>query len=157
MFDTLRRFVADLAGEERPAASSEEQEAHIAVAALLAFLVEADGEVTDTDRALLERVLASHFSLDRAEARSLAREGLTEEEEAVDFYAFTSRLNRALDEKGRREVVQMMWEVVLADGEIDELEDNIVWRVADLLGIRDRERIELKLAVQEKLKGAARN
>lgn len=155
MFDALRRFVSEIAGED-PAyvAEAGEDQAHVAVAALLAFLVEADGEVDDKDRALLERVLADHFKLDRSQARALARQGLDEEESAVDFYAFTSRLNRALDETGRREVVRMMWEVVLADGRIDELEDNVLWRVADLLGIRDRERVELKLATQAKLKQA---
>jgi len=155
MFDVLRRFVSEIVGDERASPATQEQQAHVAVAALLAFLVEADGDLDDNDRALLERVLAAHFSLDREAARELVQSGVIEEEEAVDFYTFTSRLNRTLDERGRREVVQMMWEVVLADGKTDELEDNIVWRVADLLGVQNRERVELKLAVQAKLRRAA--
>lgn len=151
MFDALRRFVSDIVGDDLPAAApSDEEQVQVAVAALLAFLVEADGDVDEVDRGVLERVLASHFKLDRAAARALVADGVSEEEGAVDFYTFTSRLNRVLDDKGRREVVQMMWEVVLADGHVHELEDNIVWRVAHLLGVRDRERVELKMATQEK-------
>ena len=38
----------------------------------------------------------------------------------------------------------MMWELVYADGQVSEFEDNVVWRAADLLGISSRDRLELK-------------
>jgi uncharacterized tellurite resistance protein B-like protein len=38
----------------------------------------------------------------------------------------------------------MMWELVYADGEVSEFEDNVVWRAADLLGVSSRDRINLK-------------
>jgi uncharacterized tellurite resistance protein B-like protein len=38
----------------------------------------------------------------------------------------------------------MMWEIVYADGRRDELEDNLLWRAADLLGVSARERIDLR-------------
>jgi uncharacterized tellurite resistance protein B-like protein len=37
-----------------------------------------------------------------------------------------------------------MWELVYADGQVSEFEDNVVWRAADLLGISSRDRIDLK-------------
>jgi uncharacterized tellurite resistance protein B-like protein len=154
MFDTLRRFVSEIVGDDRAAAPSGEEETEIAVAALLAFIVVADGELDDADRVMLADVLARNFNLDADAARDLVEAGVSEEEQAVDFYTFTSRLNRTLDEEGRRKVVRMMWETVFADGKAQELEDNIVWRVADLLGVSDRERIELKLSTQAQLRHA---
>ena len=41
-------------------------------------------------------------------------------------------------------MIEMMWEIVYADGRRDELEDNLLWRAADLLGVSPRERIELR-------------
>ncbi len=63
--------------------------------------------------------------------------------EAIDLYQFTTVINRSLDEDGRRRVVEMMWEMVYADGHATEFERNLIWRAADLLGIASRERIEL--------------
>ena len=63
---------------------------------------------------------------------------------SVDLYHFTHLLNRALDEQGRARIIEMMWEIVYADGRRDELEDNLLWRAADLLGVSPRERIELR-------------
>ncbi len=62
----------------------------------------------------------------------------------MDFYHFTHILMRALDEDGRRRVIEMMWEMAYSDRKVSEFEDNVMWRVADLLGISTRERIELK-------------
>ena len=54
----------------------------------------------------------------------------------------------AVDEAGRRRIVEMMWEMVFADGKVTEFEDNVLWRAADLLGISGRDRIDLKHLVQ---------
>jgi uncharacterized tellurite resistance protein B-like protein len=62
---------------------------------------------------------------------------------------------RSVNEEGRLRIVEMMWELVYADGEVSEFEDNVVWRAADLLGISSRDRIELKHRVAERRPAAA--
>ena len=69
---------------------------------------------------------------------------------SVDLYHFTSLLNRVLDEEGRTRIIEMMWEIVYADGQRDELEDNLLWRAADLLGVSQRQRIELRRRIATK-------
>ena len=64
----------------------------------------------------------------------MVAEATEAEHEAIDLYHFTSLINRALDEDGRRRVVEMMWEIAYADGRVDDFESNLIWRVADLLG-----------------------
>jgi len=66
------------------------------------------------------------------------------EGEAVDLYHFTSVIMRSVNEAGRLRIVEMMWELVYADGQVSEFEDNVVWRAADLLGVSSRDRIDLK-------------
>ena len=41
-------------------------------------------------------------------------------------------------------MIEMMWEIVYADGQVGEFETNLLWRAADLLGISGRERIALR-------------
>jgi uncharacterized tellurite resistance protein B-like protein len=82
------------------------------------------------------------------------------EGDAVDLYHFTSVIMRSVNEEGRLKIVEMMWEMVYADGQVTEFEDNVVWRAADLLGISSRDRIDLKHRVAERqdkpLAGAAK-
>ena len=79
------------------------------------------------------------------------------EGEAVDLYHFTSVIMRSVNEEGRLRIVEMMWELVYADGQVSEFEDNVVWRASDLLGISQRDRIELKHAVAERAGGQVKN
>ena len=51
---------------------------------------------------------------------------------------------RSVNEEGRLRIIEMMWEVVYADGQVSEFEDNVVWRAADLLGVSSRDRLDLK-------------
>jgi uncharacterized tellurite resistance protein B-like protein len=106
-----------------------------------------DGDVSPSERDKLHSVVKRRFDLDDAAADELIDKATTAEHEAVDLYHFTSLLNRALDEPGRARVIEMMWEIVYADGRRGELEDNLLWRAADLLGVSPRERIELRRRV----------
>ena len=73
--------------------------------------------------------------------------------DAVDLYRFTSVLCRELDQDGRKRVVEMLWEVVLADGVVDEFETNLVWRVAELIGVSTRDRVTLRKMVEARALG----
>jgi uncharacterized tellurite resistance protein B-like protein len=53
-------------------------------------------------------------------------------------------LKERLEIGDRERIVAMMWELVYADGTVHELEDNVVWRVSELLGVPARTRVLLK-------------
>ena len=99
------------------------------------------------ERDKLRAVLKARFALDDAATDELIDVGTLAENEAVDLYHFTSLINRSLDEQGRLGIVEMMWEVVFADGRVNEFEDNLMWRAADLLGVSSRDRIAIRRRV----------
>jgi len=147
MLELLKNFVSDLTGGDKHPGRFEDNDYRLAAAALLIHAATIDGNMTDSERAKLRSVLKSHFALDDAATDELIDVGTLAEHEAVDLYHFTSLINRTLDEAGRRDVVEMMWEIVLADGRVTEFEDNLMWRAADLLGVSSRDRIELRQRV----------
>ncbi len=83
------------------------------------------------------------------QADKLIADATLVEGEAVDLYHFTSVIMRSVDETGRLRIIEMMWELVYADGNVSEFEDNIVWRAGDLLGISSRDRVNLKHRVAD--------
>jgi uncharacterized tellurite resistance protein B-like protein len=147
MLRSLVRLVGELTGERNRGVEFSASDYRLAATALLVHLVSVDGEMNEAERQRLTEVLRQRFDLDPAETARLIAAAIDRNLEAIDLYAFTSVLNRALDDEERRRVVEMMWEVVYADGRVDELEDNVVWRAADLLHVPSRDRIALKHAV----------
>lgn len=144
MFEAFKRFVSEFAaGAKHPSAFGDD-DYRLAAAALLVHAAAIDGEMSQPERDKLRSVIQQHFQLDDAATAELIEKATAAEHEAVDLYHFTHQLNRALDEPGRAKVIEMMWEIVYADGSRDELEDNLLWRAADLLGVSQHERIELR-------------
>jgi uncharacterized tellurite resistance protein B-like protein len=147
MFEAFRNFLSEVTGGESHPSDFAENDYRLAAAALLVHAAAIDGTISDAERAKLHAVIKRRFDLDDASADKLADEAAEAEHEAVDLYRFTSALNRTLDDEGRRRMVEMMWEIVYADGRVTEFEDNLIWRAADLLGVSARERIELRQRV----------
>jgi len=145
MLDRLRHFIADVVSpsgtETRTFADGDYR---LAAAALLIHVISLDGEPSEAEKRKLHALLEYRFDLDQGTAAKLIADATLAEGEAVDLYHFTSVIMRAVNEEGRLRIVEMMWELVFADGQVSEFEDNIVWRAADLLGISSRDRINLK-------------
>jgi len=147
MFESFRKFVGEFVDGAKHPSQFGDDDYRLAAAALLVHAAAIDGEVSPSERDKLHAVIKKRFNLDDAATDELIDKATAAEHEAVDLYHFTHLLNRALDEEGRARIVEMMWEIVYADGQRDELEDNLLWRAADLLGVSARERIELRRRV----------
>ena len=144
MFDAIKSFVADLASGEKPAGGFGDDDFRVATAALLVHAAAIDGTVSDAERDKLQSLLKRRFALDDAGAGELIERATVADEKAVDLYHFTHLLNGSLDDNERLRMVEMMWTVAHADGAVSEFEDNLLWRVADLLGVSSTERIALR-------------
>lgn len=137
MFEALRSIF------QRPDSTLLSMEPKLAVAALLVHLSAIDGVVTPNERKVLETVLKEHYGLADGEVRRLIEDATRQDQESVDFYRFTSAL-AALDDSEKREIIRMMWQLVYADNKNNELEDNMVWRIAELIGVSTRDRTLLR-------------
>jgi len=149
MLERVLSFLRDL-----PSGSSttrKENEPRIAAAALMYHVMDADGLRQDVEWDRIKSLLAEEYAIAGDEVERLVSAGRQADNEAVDLYAFTSVLKRSLDEEGRVHFIRMLWDIVYADGELHELEDNTLWRVPELLGGDRRDRTRMR---QEAARGA---
>ena len=151
MLDRLRHFIIDVISPEAPDHRSfDETGCKLAATALFIHVISLDGEPSDVEIRTLHELIETRFGLDPGTANKLITSATLAEGEAVDLYQFTSVLMRSLNDEDRLRIVEMMWELVYADGRVSEFEENVVWRAADLLAISSRDRIELKHRVGSK-------
>lgn len=148
MLEKLRTFISDVvAPGVQPRRVFDDNDYRLAATALLIHLISLDGEPSELEKRKLHTLLEYRFDLDPGTADTLIKDATLVEGEAVDLYHFTSVIMRSVNEEGRLRIVEMMWELVYVDGNVTEFEDNVVWRAADLLGISQRDRINLKRRV----------
>ena len=147
MLEKVRRLFADLHGGGKHSSHFDADDYRVAAAALLVHVATLDHDLTGPDRQRLGALLMAQFSLTDVLTDELIEAAVAADREAVDFYHFTHLLMRTLDEQGRLRVVEMLWKMAFADGAISEFEDNVMWRVADLLAVSPRDRIALRQQV----------
>ena len=147
MFDALKNFVSELASGDKQAGDFADDDFRVAYAALLVHAAAVDGEVTGAERRKLIALLKQRFDLSDEAAEHLVEQATAADARAVDLYHFTRLLNETLDERGRLRMIETMWNVAFADGAASGYEDNLIWRVSDLLGVSARERIALRQEV----------
>jgi uncharacterized tellurite resistance protein B-like protein len=153
MLDALKRFIEEVTGADTPSRTFDEGDYRLAAVALLVHVANADGKIDLAERRKLQRIIEERFGLDASAAARLTAAAEQSDREAVDFYHFTSVLKRALDEGGRLKIVEMLWDIAFADGAVHELEENTIWRIAELLGVSTRERVLLRQKVASETPG----
>jgi uncharacterized tellurite resistance protein B-like protein len=144
MFESVRRLIVEFGNDAPEAGRFDDNDYRLAAAALLVHAAKIDGAMSPSERQKLHETVKQRFALDDADTEALIAEATAAEREAIDLFKFTARLNRALDEKGRARIVEMMWQIAYADGKAGEFEDNLIWRASDLLHVPRRERIALR-------------
>jgi uncharacterized tellurite resistance protein B-like protein len=144
MLDALRKLIADFGDEGHHPSRFQSDDYRVAACALLVHTAVIDGAFSDAERKRLHGLIMQRFRLDDEATDELIAEAVEVERRSIDLYQFTARLNRTLDAVGRARMIEMMWQVVFADGNVTEFEDNLIWRAADLLGVSREERIALR-------------
>ena len=138
MLDSLKSFFNRHAGPAPAGAHRDEatKRLHVAACALLLEMAHADGTFSEEERAHIEQALAGYFDLPEDEVRQLIEVAEAERREAIDLHQFTSLIVRHYDEGQRYVLAELLWRVVLADGELSRHEDTLLVRLARLLDLR---------------------
>jgi len=148
MLDAIKTFLSEMSGTAEKKEFGED-DYRIAAAALLFHVIAVDGVVSEEEREKLAEILMRRYQLDRQGVQKLIAAAESADNEAIDLYGFTHVLKQHLDAAGRERIIELMWMLVYADGSVHEFEDNVIWRVAELLGVSSQDRIRLKQAVRD--------
>lgn len=105
----------------------------VATATLLLEVVNADFEVQQSEMDKLQDLLSSQFQLGVEELNQLLAEAKLEADHMVSLQHITRQLNEQFNEQEKTRVIEMMWEMVFADGNLDHYEEHLIRQVAELL------------------------
>lgn len=136
MLDKMKSMFAEPVAET---AAPQSDELHIAAAALLVRAAQIDGVMDASEEKLLARLVGPHFGLDADAAGTLIGEAKQAAENAGDLFQFTNRINKHFSEAHKLMLVELLWQIVLADGVIDDFEANLMRRVAGLIHVTDQQ------------------
>lgn len=116
------------------------QRRQLAVAALLIELAQSDRSVDPVEEATIKRIVGDRFGLDADTAERLIAAARRELDAALEDWVFATAVRDGFDMRERVEIVELLWEVVYADGRLARLEESLMRRLADALEIGESAR-----------------
>jgi uncharacterized tellurite resistance protein B-like protein len=136
MLKTLKQLFDQIAAPAGAApAGDDEHRLRLATAVLLVEVMRADGHFGAAEQTAVRSALVEKFELSPDEAERLVELATSTSQQATDLFGFTARLNERFSDAQRLRMVELMWAVAYADGQLADHERHLMWRVADLLHV----------------------
>ena len=114
---------------------------------LMLQLSHADFSSEQQEHDVVRQYLQQEFGLSSAAAEQVFKAALSQASDATCLHGFTSKL-KGLPYAERLALLDKLWKVAFADGELDPHEEAMLRKIADLLFIRHGDYIQSKLAIQ---------
>ena len=137
---------AYLAKRRPPRSASPFALEELAAAALMVECARIDGAFTEEERHAICRAVMEKLVLDEETAQCLVGVAEMREEEVWHDWLFTETIRTSFDEYDRLAVVERLWEVALADGNVHPFEEQLIARIAGELGI-SKEAVDRRLTI----------
>lgn len=133
MLKAIRRVFANDQGGAHAPPDHERRQLQVAVAVLLHEARRADPAEGREESDAAELALVELFGLDRRESTALLEEGRARAQQLTSFYAPLATVKREFSLPDRIRLVEHLWRVALADGQLNLYEDHYVRKIAHLL------------------------
>jgi len=133
---------------ERESEESTEQRMQLAAAALLIETARADFTQDAAEEAALKNLLCSVLSVEHSRIDELFERATQKVDEATSLYEFTREINDHYSAAQKLRVIEAMWRVAYADGNLDKYEEHLIRQVAELTYVPHEDYIKSKLAAK---------
>lgn len=154
MLDSLRKLLGAAPAAATPVPGATQPVRHddvrLAACALLVELANVDGEFSALEHQRILDILQRHFGVDEAGAEGLIADAKAASRHSVDDFVFTRQVVRDYDLAQRMVLAELMWQVVLADGEIAGDESYLMRKLANLLQLEPAFLSEARQRVEKK-------
>ena len=139
---------------QKDASEDLEIDEHGSIKACIALLLEtsmADDLLDESEIKTLKATLINDFELEETEIDELIEISKKNVDDSTSLYDFTRDINDNFDAKERFKLIESMWKIAYADGNIDKFEEHIIRKVSNLIYVSHSDFIKAKISAKEKI------
>lgn len=144
----LSRWLNQLTSTANETAPDPQQRLRLAMAVLLVDVARADWEDDPRERQSILQSLQAHCQLSEAEAQSLLAEAEGTRDDVASLHSYLRAINEEATQEQKRKLLDSLWQVAFADGELAAYEEHTIRRMAELLYLNHSDFIQSKLRHQ---------
>ena len=147
MLQSLKNIFAS---DQTLSADSENKEIDI-LSGLMIEAANTDGEVTQEELNKISNSLTDIFKEDPNAVEASLTKAFENKDNSKSLFFYTSKLNKSFSNEKKITLIEVLWEIILADNEIHDFETNLIRRLAGLLYISDVECGNAKIRASKKV------
>lgn len=147
MFDNITKLLRKQSEEAKPA--PDKDRFAVAACVLLLEVAYSDDEFSEVERKTIGNALRERFSLNGPELEELFTRAEEVRDAAVDIFQFSQIINKEFEEPEKIKILEILWQVVYADGVVDEHEEFLMRKLSTLLDLNHTKMIDAKLKVRD--------
>ena len=122
-----------------------------ACVALILETCMADEILDESELMALKNTLQKDFQINEDEIDELIDLAKDNVEDSTSLYEFTRDINDNFDAAERVKLIESMWKIAYADGNIDKYEEHIIRKVSNLIYVAHSDFIKAKLSAKEQI------
>ena len=122
----------------------------LAATALMFRALLVDGKTDASELAMIRRIVEDEFGLAPDEVDQLLADAASQADEAADLYGWIKQINNRYSYEEKCYLMEKLWQVILADGVIEDHEAALMRKVAGLIYVTDREVAEARQRAAQK-------
>ena len=129
---------------------SSDENLRLAATALMFRALMVDGEADVSELAMIRRIVEDEFGLTPDEVEQLMSDAAVQADEAADLYGWIKQINSRYSHEEKCYLMEKLWQVILADGVIEDHEAALMRKVAGLIYVSDRDVAEARQQAVQK-------
>lgn len=114
----------------------------VSAAVLMVEVAQLDTEYSKTEIDRICNIMQREFGMTFEEANSLLDTAEHRHEEAYTNWLFTKTIKEKVGLDERTHVMEHLWDIAYADGELHELEADLLLRIGQAIGLPEKHRID---------------
>jgi uncharacterized tellurite resistance protein B-like protein len=151
MFDLIKKVLANKRGGITISVHENEERTRIAACVLLLETAHADNECTADEMSHVMDVMKNDFAISEEQAEELLELAYRERGQAVDLWQFTNLINQQFDRQEKMMLMEAVWRIIHADGQLEKHEDYFAHKLAGLLHLKHKDLIAAKINARHRL------
>ena len=151
MFYLIKKILANKQGGVAVSEAENLDKTQLAASVVLLEAAYADYQCTEEELDHVVHTLQSEFGVTEEYARELLDLAHQERSQAIDLWQFTNQINQEFSRAEKKAVLEGVWRIIYADGELEKHEDHFVRKLTNLLRLSHKDMIDAKLKTRKQI------
>lgn len=133
MINALKKWFEELSQTQVAETRHESENINLCCFSLMVITASVDSVFDNAERQTIKQLGRDLFDLDNETIDQILKDATAHAGDSTSLYEFTSLIHEHMNENEKFKLVEGLWRIAFADGQIDKYEEHVIRRVAELI------------------------